>query len=79
MRYWKRLNPDGSTGAVENYWHDQDVPGAVEITQAEFDAYIASLPPPPPPPDWKALYQAAKNSGNISEEIKIIARRLDLT
>ena len=44
MRYWKRLNIDNSISTVESYSHDLDVAGAVEIDEAEFDAYIASLP-----------------------------------
>lgn len=44
MRYWKRVQ-GGITTAVESYSHDLDVEGAIEIDKAEFDAYIASLPP----------------------------------
>ena len=49
MRYWKRINPDGTTRTVESYSHDLDVGGAIEISGAEFEAFIASLPPPPDP------------------------------
>ena len=46
MRFWKRVDIQGQTTTVESYSHDLDVEGAIEITQAEFDAYIASLPLP---------------------------------
>ena len=51
MRYWKRLNPDNSISTVESYSHDLDVEGAIEITEQEFNDYLASLPviePEPP-------------------------------
>lgn len=48
MKYWKRVNLQGQTTTIESYSHDQDVVGAIEITQAEFDAYIVALPKPPP-------------------------------
>lgn len=52
VRYWKRLNPNGSTRTVESYSRDLDVDGATEITEQEFNDYIASLPEPEPePPD----------------------------
>jgi len=44
MRYWKRLNPDGSINTVESYSHNLDVGGAIEITEQEFNSYMASLP-----------------------------------
>ena len=50
MRYWKRVDAQGRTTTVEWYDYDLDVEGAIEIDKAEYDAYIASLPPPPLPP-----------------------------
>ncbi len=50
MRYWKRTNPDGSTWTVESYSHSLDVEGAIEITEQEFNDFIASLPTPEPEP-----------------------------
>lgn len=44
MRYWKRVNIEGKTTTVESYSHDLDIEGAIEIAEAEFNAYIASLP-----------------------------------
>lgn len=44
MRYWKRLNPDESISTVESYSHNLDVEGAIEITEQEFNEYLASLP-----------------------------------
>jgi hypothetical protein len=44
MRYWKRLNSDSSTNTVESYSHDFEVEGAVEISKAEFDTFVSSLP-----------------------------------
>ena len=47
MRYWKFINPDGSTNSVQSLSNDaHEVPNAVEIDQAEFDEYLASLPKP---------------------------------
>jgi len=50
MRYWKRIKQDGLTTTVESYSHDLDITGAVEITEQEFNDYIASLPKPIPVP-----------------------------
>lgn len=47
MRYWKRTKPDGTIRTVESYSHDDDVEGAIEITEIEFQAYLAALPPAP--------------------------------
>lgn len=48
MKYWKRVNPEGVIITVESYSFDEKITGAIEITQVEFDAYIASLPKPIP-------------------------------
>ncbi len=48
MKYWKRIDEQGNITTVESYSHDLDVKGALEITQQEFDDYLASLLPPPP-------------------------------
>ena len=51
MRHYKRVNTQGRTTTVESYSHDKKVVGAIKITKAEFDSYIASLPlivPEPP-------------------------------
>jgi hypothetical protein len=50
MRYWKRVDAQGKTTTVESYSHDLDVDGAVEISEKEFNDYIASLPTPVLPP-----------------------------
>ena len=56
MRYYKRVNTEGETTTVESYSHNLKVKGAVEITKAEYDAFIASLPVVEPEPvmDYKA-------------------------
>ena len=46
MRYYKRIDQNGKTTAVESYSHNLDVAGAIEINQAEYDAYLSSLPIP---------------------------------
>lgn len=53
MRYWKRVTGSVTT-TVESYSHDIDINGAIEISKAEFDAYIASFPPSSPssPPSF---------------------------
>ena len=45
MRYWKRLNTDKSINTVESYSHKLKIKGAFEITEQEFNDYLASLPP----------------------------------
>ena len=49
MKYWKRVDGEGKTTTVESYSHNLEIEGAVEITEGEFSAFIASLPPPPEP------------------------------
>jgi hypothetical protein len=75
MRYWKRTNPDGTIRTVESYSHDLDIEGAIEIDEAEFKAFLASLPPPPPPIDWKAKWAAASTA---TDKLKVLAQRLGL-
>lgn len=50
MRYWKRIDENGNTTTVESYSHDLDIKGAIEISEAEFNEFIASLPPVEPKP-----------------------------
>lgn len=50
MRYWKRLNPDGTVNSVESYSYDLEIEGAIEIGETEFHEFVASLPPTPPEP-----------------------------
>ena len=46
MRYWKKKD----TGAVESYSHELDLPKEthVEITEQEFNDFVANLPEPEP-------------------------------
>jgi len=46
MRYWKRINENKEITTVESYSHALEVEGAVEITEIEYDNFIASLPKP---------------------------------
>ena len=72
MRYWKRLNPDETIRTVESYSHDFDVDGAIEITEDEFNDFIAGLPAPiyKPPRDiikeFDTLKAELKGKGVIS-------------
>ena len=75
MKYWKRVKADGTTSTVESYSHDLSIEGAVEIDEAEFRAYLASLPKPPPPIDWKAKWTAANTA---ADKMKVLAQRLGL-
>ena len=50
MRYWARKDEAGNTTTVESYSHNFDVKGAVEITQREYDEFIAFLPKLEPKP-----------------------------
>lgn len=74
MRYWKRLDLGGNTTTVESYSHNADILGAIEISDIEFNAFLASLPPPATT-DWKALWQAATT---VSGKMAIIAKLLRL-
>lgn len=74
MRYWKRLNPDGSTRTVESYSHEQQIEGEIEITGAEFKAFLNSLTPPPPT-DWKSLWLAADT---VNKKLTVLAKRLGM-
>lgn len=75
MRYWKLTKSDGSTSTVESYSHDLDVAGATEITEAEFKAFMATLPSPTPPVNWRALWLAADT---VAKKIAVLAKRLEL-
>ena len=75
MKYYKRVNAAGKTMTVESYSHDADVPGALEITQEEFESFMDSLPPPPIPPDFKSLYSRAETD---RERIDVLAKKLGL-
>ena len=48
MRYWKRVNLDGSTRTVEAYSHNLDIEGAIEISKSEITEYLNSHPKPKP-------------------------------
>lgn len=50
MRYWKRVDEKGKTTTVESYSHGLDIEGAIEIDQAEYQAFIDSLPVIEPEP-----------------------------
>ena len=50
MRYWKRVNTQGKTTTIENYSHDLDIEGAVEVGEEEYNTFIASLPVTKPEP-----------------------------
>lgn len=83
MEYWKKLNPDGSISSVESHSYPHTVPGAIQITKSEYDAFIASLPPPepvPPTPDEARLAEIVATSPQaitmpeMWEAIRILAR-----
>ena len=46
MKYYKRVDEQGKTTTVESYSYDFDIPGAIEINKAVFDAYLDTLPAP---------------------------------
>ncbi len=80
MRYWKRVDTNDLTTTVESYSHDHDIDGAIEIDQAEFNAYIASLPPPTLDPDYARATELLSNppeaitTPEIWELLRIIGR-----
>jgi len=69
-RYWARFDDDGNIRTVESYSHDLDVVGAIEITEADFDGYLETLPEPEALPSlqaeiealWKAIDEIKKIS-----------------
>lgn len=75
MRYWKRLNPDKTISTVESYSHNLDIDGAVEIDEAEFDNFVASLPLPPKPTDWQVEWNKATIT---TDKIKVLAKMMGL-
>lgn len=66
MRYWKRIDSGWNTTTVENYSHDLDILGAIEISKKEFDAFIASLPQPSPAP----VRDLAKEFDDLTKQLK---------
>ncbi len=56
MRYWKKVDGQGNTTTVESYSHNLDVAGLTEISEAEFDAFVASLPSTPPSSNFLPLF-----------------------
>ena len=75
MRFWKRIDNQGKTITVESYSHDLDIEGAIEITQVEVNAFIASLPPLSPPVDWRNKWLLATTT---VQKLTVIAERLGL-
>lgn len=51
MEYWKFVDGEGNTLAVESHSFPHQVPDAIQITKEEYDEFIASLPPPEPSPE----------------------------
>ncbi len=74
MRFWKRVDGENKTTTVESYSHSQDVNGAIEILESEYDAYIASLPKTPPK-DYRSLFGAASTT---DAKIDVIADMLKI-
>lgn len=77
MRYWKRLNQDGTANTVESYSHDREIAGAVEISQDEFNDILvdyaritASVQP-----DWAKEWQSASG---LEAKLAALARYLGL-
>ena len=68
MRYWQRLNKDGSINTVESYSHDLDVEGAVEITEKRYLTFIKKLPVLPEP-ERRDLLRVIEE---IEERLKIL-------
>ncbi len=76
MRYWKRLNPDGTINTVESYSHGLEIEGAVEIAEGEFNAFTASLTPPPPITlEWRSNWLAADTS---AKKLSVLGQMLGL-
>lgn len=72
MRYWKRLNPDKSINTVEGYSHTLDVDGASEITEQEFNDFLASLPVSIPIP----VRDLATEIDNLKAKVETLGREV---
>lgn len=70
MRYWKRLNSDGSTRTVESYSHDLDIEGGTEISEQEFNAFLASLPAIKP--------ESVRDYGTEIDKLKVRIEKMEL-
>lgn len=55
MRYWKLPAIGNTVESVERHSNDDKVPGAIRISKAKYDAFIAALPKPPPAPPQRNL------------------------
>lgn len=65
LKYWKRVDAQGATTTVEGYSHGLPVEGAIEIDQAEYQAFIDALPPVPPDPDRVRAQELLSNSPDV--------------
>lgn len=69
MKYWKR-------GAVYGTMDDNgNVPGSVQATKADYDAWLATQPAPEPQTDYPADFAAAST---IDAKINVLAKVLKL-
>ncbi len=77
MRYWKRLNSDGTINTVESYSHNGEIEGAVEIAEGEFNAFIASPTSLPSPItlDWRSNWLAADTP---AKKLSVLGQMLGL-
>lgn len=75
MKYWKGKTGTPKQGQSGTMDDNGFVPDADECTQADYDAYIASLPATPVPKDYKALYTAAPT---VADKMQVIADKLGL-
>ncbi len=76
MRYWKRVDTQGQTTTVQSYSHGLEIAGAVEISEQEFNDFIASLPQTAASTkSLKAEWQAATT---LEEKLEILAKNLGI-
>ena len=67
MRYWKRVNAQGETTTVESYSHNLDIEKAIEISEKEFNDFIASLPVPIPMPVRDLAKEIDELKGKVTD------------
>ncbi|MBA7673054.1 hypothetical protein ES703_81242 [subsurface metagenome] len=72
MHYYKQIE-NGKIISVEAKSIDATSPNFIKATKAEYDSFIASLPPPPPPEPVRDL--AAEIDDHEARLLKLEKRR----
>jgi hypothetical protein len=73
MKYYKRTDKEGNTTTVESYNHDKPISGAIAITKAEYDDFIAGLPEPEPAPVGVTLDSQVQE---LKSQVEVLEQRI---